>query len=695
MELGNINTISNGVPYSLASTTSNLPSFNSTAVTSREISLGTDGVYTWLNTQTFNTVLATINVPGVLASNPQIAALKDSYSYFKCNIKFRFRLSCSMFDSGMLYAYYKPYAMTKMTHSWGWSGMNHLLISTAPGAVAELIVPYVFDERFSDTAKITSSDSTLGQVFLAVGAPLVNNDGSATSSATINITMTAIDLEFYMPQSKSLQESNSKAIHDSISDAFSIASDVVATVNSASCGNIPAAVGGVSKIVRKMAIMDKPVSLSRTNIIKQDPFDLNNSHGLYTGQLANSNFESRTSSDPRIMGSTSDDMDLLTVASTPMLITYKTLVGKGVLQISSLSSEETAKTYSYVDWISKNFVHYRGSYKFKIYFSSNVNIKARCVIYVGPPTTPSKGQWFKYPHRIVDVQGSCDVEFTVPYIDTHLALESNGSDRRLYLEVIGFDAGTSSTATVYAHVYKAAGPDFQWSTPACVGFHPESCPRLDFAKHFEMLAPGMGYYHDQNMIDGYPTQNVKELLMKDVPYYIIDGSDTILTDTAIELVDTVNEIPSTANTAAGPAYVGIEKWACLYQYFRGSVGARVVNPMHHQAYMTALHPAYIPDGGTTTYLPYTAVASSNNPCPQILVPFISKKPFLKLWVSSNTTFPFLYANPCIGTSPAYDRFVFKFVGDDFAFGQLRPPPQGVFKLDTGYDNWRYFLRNQS
>lgn len=673
----------------LASLTSNLPSFKSDPVTSREIVLGTLGTYTWTDTQATNAEIVYYNLPAVLVSNSQIVALKNSYSYFKGKIKFIFRLSSSMFDSGTLYTYYLPYGMTKNDQPNAFSGFNHLLLRTGPTVSGEIDVPFVIDQRFLDTSTIATGDNSMGFLTVRVLAPLRNNSAGATSTATLTVSMKVYDLEFYMPQSG--VESNDKARHNSISDAFTHPIDTAASIVSTASSTISQARKIGSTVSAIASFLHKPPSLQRGNIVKIDPYDLNNSHGLYTGQIAALNYENRVSSDPAIYGSDVDEMNFSYIASVPMMLgSTLSITGPAVTRMSMLSADESTTQFVYCDWLAKHFVHYRGSYKFKAYFSSNLNIKMRGVFYIGPPTTPARGEWDNYPHRIVDVVGSTDVEFTVPYIDTHLAIEGNGSDRRLYFECISFDCGSGSTGTAYLHLYKAAGPDMQYSTPINIGFRPQSCPRMDFKKEFDMISPGMSHYRDSGFIDGFPVTHVKEILMKDQPYYYLDGTMVDPAETSIDLIDTVNQV--NYYDSPSEAYIGIEKWALLFMYVRGSINVRIINPPEHPAYITTLWPVYIDDSGSSRSLPFYSIASTNNPQAQISVPYVSKRPFTKLWTGSNTTLPYVQTNPCIGDPTTHRRMILKSVGDDFTFGHLRPPPVGNFVTDPGFYNFKAFLR---
>jgi len=264
--------------------------------------------------------------------------------------------------------------------------------------------------------------------------------------------------------------------------------------------------------------------------------------------------------------------------------------------------------------------------------------------------------WQNSYHKIVQVSGATDVEFTIPYMDQYIIADSASSSYSLWCTVLSFSQPVSTATTpIYMMVYKAGAEDVKHYQPQdlVTTFTPESFPRKDFKKPFEPLHPSMRGYCQENICCGEEILSVRDLMH-------IMWPQTPLTTNA----ETYSVVKWTYD--ASNVVNGINLYNMFYLFWRGSTNVKLINGTNNVIGVLTMR------DNSGFNLPVMDLMTSTIPVADFSIPYYSRLAFQSIRGASNPDTPtFRYDGV---THPAY---YFIGAGDDYTTSYIFPPPAGM------------------
>jgi len=192
--------------------------------------------------------------------------------------------------------------------------------------------------------------------------------------------------------------------------------------------------------------------------------------------------EASISTEPIVGGISYDEMDLQYVVGTPMLTSSFAMVeGTPATVVGTTSPYALMGQYTYVDFVARNFRYISGSYKFKAYITASQMHSVRVVFFLSILGT---SDWQDCYHRVVDIQGDTEAEFTMPYCNTEVVREINSETVyfKIWVKILAWSQPTPAVSNpIWMNVYKSGASDFRVGGMKEQEFTTTSNPRQDFA----------------------------------------------------------------------------------------------------------------------------------------------------------------------------------------------------------------------
>jgi len=316
----------------------------------------------------------------------------------------------------------------------------------------------------------------------------------------------------------------------------------------------------------------------------------------------------------------------------------------------------------HIDHLKQQFAYWCGSHKLKLYITASIFHSIRLVVYLA---TSASANWSVCPYRVLEIQGSTEVSFLVPYMAQYAMTTTNSTDfiYSVYVQILSWSQSDNSvSAPIYINAYKSAASDFQVAGPLDLvyilqsgEYECQSAPREEFNQDFEPFQEGMTGYALENLVCGERIETWRQMLHKLTPIFITNGNG--------------GDYPVQFSRISGQVLVGSDMIALFYRFWRGSVRYKfmTLKSAVHYANFTHQNPASI----VTTPFQGIAIGAPNlNSC-EGEVPYYS---------------PALFE--MTGSTPLYTRkvqyagngntYMLKGCGDDFSFHWLQLPQAGVY-----------------
>jgi hypothetical protein len=394
--------------------------------------------------------------------------------------------------------------------------------------------------------------------------------------------------------------------------------------------------------------LSKPNSLNIGALMKVNPFtNFNYGKGINTTVKLAMDPENQISTAPVRAGISHDEMDLMFVIGTPQLVNIVSF-----LQDSDPFFLCYASPFDYnmtfVDFVARNFLHWSGSYKIKLYITASLFHTVKAVVWF---TNDIGADWQDSYYKIVDIQGDTEVDITLPYWSSRVAEQvADGTDFGLAMKILTWST-PNPTASCPIHVcaYKAGGSDYQVGVLLETQFTPSCNPRADFAESFPTLHASMKGYTHEGLIWGEKYTTIREIVHRNHLYWISEGSDR----------------PYRGSLLGKTGYHGIELWGQLYRFWSGGICMCYIVGV--QKYISTVG-VYTTSNSNTFPISGTYVSSATNPQLEFEVPYYYKD----LYQSTNGVSP-ISAYVTKNTN----LYLCKSAGDDFSFHFLRAAPSGA------------------
>jgi len=397
--------------------------------------------------------------------------------------------------------------------------------------------------------------------------------------------------------------------------------------------------------------------------------------------------EAGISTEPVVGGIDYDEMDLKYVMGTPQMTSqYAFVSGSSDIAVASTSPFALSSPYTYVDFVVRNFRFCSGSYKFKCYITASMMHSVRLAFYIATVVS----DWQDCYHKLVDVQGDTEVEFTLPYCPGDVIRETDTETVywQVFVNVVSFSQPTPGVSNpIYINVYKAAASDFKVGCMVETSFIPSlsgapagfmapvphdivethSNPRKDFSKVFEPFHPSMVGYSPDNII--YPEEytTVRECVHRQHPY-------------GVAVTNVPIPIWQTSTFASSGFQLGKEIWGLLYMYWRGSIRVQYLRRSDNHIPMTASFQAGM---FNETHIPGLDLTNTNKPILEGEIPWYAKELFQPTSLAPTNV---ISTNVVSASNSSY---YCSSMGDDASFHFLRPVPIGTLSTIEGSSNYSY------
>lgn len=614
---------------------------------------------TWSSADAEGALLLTQQFPSKLLTNNFLFEKINNFKFFKSGTRISFRVVANKFLYGRILVQFVPYP------NWNGTGMGapyrsaagypSLLLSASTAETASMDLPFVFPDRALDTTNMV--DVWAIRVFVL--NKLHNVSDATTCTATVYVSAQFLNPELYYPLGDALptgfithskQEGTIKSEKGVISDSLESLAAIAGSVSNAPfVSNYASGVHTFSRQAAKLARMvglNKPMSLASTTVARINPFqNMNYGRGIDTGVKLAIDPENAISTSLTTGGNAVDEMNLNYIAGTPCLVDVYPIVA-GSVPIAIYGPHHTEPTI--LRFLKGNFQYWSGSTKLKVYITASQFHTVRMVFWLQDNLTAR--EWADCYHQIVEIQGDTEVSFTIPYVSTQYAVNSTDEDWEIHAAVLSFSQPDPSLNTpIYLNVYEAAGPDFQFYLEKDNQWAPTSQPREDFSQIFAPLHPTMKEFHTEGVHMGEKITSLREIVHRDHPYFPVTSTTSL--------------DPWIRTTTSG-RYLSIEKYGCLFAFYRGSLRMKLVNKPNQRG------AAYV--SGQTSCVS-AALSYQNNPMVDLTIPFYTTYAFLPCRTTDATL-----QVPRVFLDPLVDWFLMKSTGDDFSFVFVQPPPVGDF-----------------
>jgi hypothetical protein len=697
----------------------NMEEFDMDGTLSREYLIDT---ITWSTSSASSAILGTYQFPDVLFAQQFIAEKTDDFRYFRAGVELSVRCTSNKFVYGKLIVGWQPYSFNtnQFTSLLAVSNSPHMLVSATAEEVAIFKTPFVSIYRFMDIANWQPGE--MGEFTIWVLNPLIDINGDV-NTATVVVTARFLEPKLSMPYagflpSYTLRQSRLKKqekdrellktgivavksqskrsvvlpviVNDSSSDYdmdFHTESRVIkgaesrakssAGLLSSALENLTAlassisAVPLVSNYAKAISSVSKPMtSIAKTmglskpmsqnvgqSVLLNHEFDLNYGKGIDGCQKFGMDPENAISTLPNVAGVSEDEMLLTHIVGTPSLILSLPFnPGTGATQIAST---QITNYQCYVDFVANSFFYHAGTFKYKLYITASLMHNVRAVIYL--INTAYGTDWQQCYHRIIEIKGDTEVDFTIPYC-AQTVMEGYGlnSGFAVVFKILAWSAPNPTLSLpIYVNVYKAGASDFRFgvqmdykftaSSRNLDQFHCQSHPREDFNKDFQPLHPSFKGYSTKNLVMGEEFLTLREILHRYHAYTTTNaaGNDYLM---------------ASGHRSSGSVWHGIEYWGLLFRFWRGSVRFKY---MQNWQKIDGTVIVKIDNNIIFGVAQNVATAYQQTSVIEFEVPYYSPNLFNETLVQPADVVTLNYDNQ--------PRYMFKSAGDDFSFHFLCGP----------------------
>lgn len=641
----------------------NMETFDFNRALEREYPLAS---FTWDVTEPSGNRIKTYAFPELLFNQSFISDKIKDFRLFRGGLRLTFKNTANRFLYGKLLICYEPLpdldqynlGSNKMHEA---SGYPHVLLSASSSESVVFDVPFISQKRFLDISDYANNE--MGTFHIFVLNPLTDINGTI-DTAEVFVTAQFIDAELMLPHDQFTVQSKSESYNKSSKGVISSMLEETTPISSA-LTNLPL-IGPYADIytagakttaqVMRMLGLSKPTTSDITQVSKINPFsDICYGKGIDTSIKMSMDPENQISTEPVVGGINMDEMKLTTVVGMPQLSNIVSfLPGSSQLRVVSASPFETESTF--VDFVSRNFEYLSGTYKIKIYITASLFHNVRGVFWLCD--SEDSTDWANCYHKVVDIQGDTEVEFTIPYCPS---LVSQRTQSGYQVFGINFTVLTWSqpdnviSAPIHLNVYKAGDTDFKFGGLKETAFLVQSNPRSDFKNMFKPFHESFKGYGQTNLLYGEEYTTLREVLHRFA---------------AIKQASSIDiSAWSQSGNLSNNLYTGMELFALLFRFYRGSIRMKLINS--NPATTQAAIFEEVVDSSTVVYYG-TNISSTTNPLIEVELPYYSNQLMLP------TTPGGIVQGRKLKTTDN-GSFIFTSAGDDFSLHFLRGVPPGSFQ----------------
>jgi hypothetical protein len=408
--------------------------------------------------------------------------------------------------------------------------------------------------------------------------------------------------------------------------------------------------------------LDKPPTQDRNTMVTSIPdLDLMTANGVAHSVSVGHMVEHAVSVDPLVPGE-GDVMKLTNICMVPSLILSATMIN-GTLPLpiciaGPLVDQGSNFRPAYVDWVANQFLYVSGTMKYKIYVTAGLFQAIRIVLFLCPDQYDAT-LWQDCYHKVYDIQGDTEIEFSLPYMCRNVMNSTRFPDKTpcVWVQVLSWSTPNPTvSAPIYLNIYKSGGSDMQFGTLLEKTIVLESNPRADFAQDFEYFDHHMKSYETDGLVIGEKIESVREIVHRMAPYGTMAPNSFVRPYTF---------------TATNNTFMHLEMWGSIFKFYRGSIRVAVVPKSCTQN--SALVVRVPQNAGYPSYnLPFVKYGDKNMGLMQVEAPHFAAVPLLATRQGTQNSIPHPLEVVLCG-KPGDNFVLMKGGGDDFSFSFLMPP----------------------
>jgi hypothetical protein len=601
------------------------------------------------------------------------------------------------------------------------SGHPHMLADASSGDIVSMTVPFISPKRYLTLSHYANAE--LGEFQIVVVNPLTNSE-NALSSATVVVTANFVEGKVWIPtdstvvsasldrmarfhekpgsleeairlvqetsgevpktemfkgfdddeyslttqvdefidqvQSKRLEAVRKATTVDSAKDSFTPLRSSIKTVKLVGGMVGRAMLNSTCDAAAAMMLgLSKPSSLTCSEVVSNNPnYNLNTGNGIDTSMTLALDCENAIATLPDVAGVKHDELTILNIVQTPVMVSSQEWQSGSAAGILADTAFEPS-VLSYVDHVRMMFNQWSGSIKFKLYITASIYHSVRLVFYMA---RGAAADWQVCYHREVEIQGSSEVEISLPFLPSTFASPcqtTNTNTYKLCCKILSWSQPDNTLAMpIYINVYKSGGSDFKCAVPRDVKYTVQSCPREDFLKDFEPLQADMKSYSPENVIWGEEINTLRQVMHRYEPMS--------------NVVDNLPLIPHVRTT--GLIFLGLDMICGFFRFWRGSVRWKVLDKK--AATLTRWTGVQIQTTATTWFEQGSGIAGPQQSGAEASAPFYNPC-VVEVCNSSAVMYPRF-----IRSVPTTNGYFMKAAGDDFSLHWLMLPPLGTYSINT-------------
>jgi len=414
--------------------------------------------------------------------------------------------------------------------------------------------------------------------------------------------------------------------------------------------------------------LSKPGTMNTSTIVTPNcNFNINNGMGVDTCVKLAVDNENAITTQTVVGGVSTDEMTISYIANTPSMVTFTTWVPASTpLQVASLGIDAQP---CFADHIKLQFQAWSGSTKIKCYITASTFQSIRVVFFLGRSVA---SDWKQCYHRVVEIQGSTEVDMLFPYVEQGLMTQSVtpnvATPLGVFCQILAWSQTNDAvSAPITIATYKSCCSDFQVGAPLDVKYTIQSCPREAFNMDFEPIHPSITGFDHEGLLMGEKLQTIRNVVHKLTPMFAVN------VPTHFPLLN--------VSRAATTVVNGPDIYALFYRFWRGGIRAKFI--LTNVAPSVTYSSMIMQKGTAATSPAYHGIAVTNpvQNSMEAEFPYYSQTLFD---VTSNTSLVPRY----IYCTQNEQSIFFKGYADDFSFHWLILPPIGIYAANTtvyGYD----------
>jgi hypothetical protein len=467
------------------------------------------GQYEWNPTQARGTIITSFKFPNILDSVESLMTRTlRMYAFYKLSPVVRLQINSTQFHQGQLIMTFDPFSQSYDTYAdaqgtshpvhdlYYATGLPSVKVMASESDPIELRIPFVHPRSFL----VSNSDAgydTMGKVRIQVLNPLQAAEG-ATTNLTITVWIYASDASVHVPIA--YHQATPSGLTELISQVMGPVSQGVQNTRNAighlASGNVGGALRSGQGLIDNLGSVfgfDYP-----TRIISPEK-TISPVENLAVGMGASRSHrlaidpESGYIPSPSIFGSSTEDMDFMKIARTPMLLAqlkWNTTDNPGASLMEAPVAPSVApqiqvngvnvQLMSYLAYVAQFFNYWRGGIIYDIEFVATRYHSGRLLVSYQPnysvPTYSAASS--SNPNVILDIQQTSKISFMVPFTSPTAmkTTRNNASDEfetgfvRIFVQN-RLCAASNVPSDIEINVYVRAAEDFQFYVPRAPTFN--------------------------------------------------------------------------------------------------------------------------------------------------------------------------------------------------------------------------------